>query len=84
MRTARISTDDWEGKAEDRSTWRTAVREGVKRAEESRLDETIEKRARRKAQKIETTEHVCKGCKRDCHSRIGLLSHTRKCNLEPR
>ena len=84
MRAARISTSDWEEKAEDRSTWRTAVRKGVKTAEENRMEESINKRAKRKAEKIGPTEHVCKGCKKDCHSRIGLLSHTRKCNLESR
>ena len=79
MKAASISTRAWERQAEDRSTWRTAVREGVKLAEERRTEEIIEKRARRKGRKMDGTIHVCKGCNRDCHSKIGLLSHTRKC-----
>ena len=79
MRAASICTNDWERQAEDRSTWRTAVREGVKLAEESRMEESENKRERRKGRRMEGSVHLCKGCGRDCHSKIGLLSLTRKC-----
>ena len=79
MKAASIGTKDWERQAEDRSTWRTAVREGVKLAEERRMEEYAEKRARSKGRTMDSSEHVCRGFDRDCHSRIGLLSHTQKC-----
>ena len=80
MKAARIRTSDWECKAEDRSTWRTVVKEGVIVAEEQRMEEATDRRARRKAKTFGSTEHVCKSCGKDCHSRIGLHSHSRKCN----
>ena len=34
-------------------------------AEERRMEEIVDKRARRKAKKMESTEHVCKSCDKD-------------------
>ena len=77
---ARIRTSDWECKAADWSTWRTVVKEGIIVAEERRMEEATDKRARRKAKVLGSTELVCESCGKDCHSRIGLHSQTRKCN----
>ena len=84
MKAARINTSDWECKAEDRSTWRTVVKEGVIAAEERRMEEATDRRARRNDKTLGSTELVCKSCGKDCHSRIGLLSHTKRCNLTQR
>ena len=84
MKAARIRTSDWECKAEDRSTWRTVVKESVIVAEERRMKEATDRRVRRKAKTFGSTELVCKNYGEDCHSRIGLHSHSRKCNQTQR
>lgn len=81
-----IQTDidvlSWEEYAGDRGTWRSAVKEGLRKGEEKRQRQISDRRARRKERKAagsaQPTEHLCVVCKRDCHSRIGLLSHQRR------
>ena len=60
--------------AEDRLTWLTVVKQGVIVAKERRMEEATDKGAMRKAKTL------CRSCGKDCHSRIGLHSHSRKCN----
>ena len=79
MAEAKISIEDWERQADDRSAWRAAVREGVKLAEELRTEALEAKRAGRKAPNVESIKYVCSGCGRDCKANIGLLSHSKKC-----
>ena len=79
-----ISSDQWEHYAVDRDDWRHAVKQGVKRAEEAWLETTTAKRARHKERKQRQiaqppTQHLCLTCGRDCHSRLGLHSHSRAC-----
>jgi hypothetical protein len=49
MRAADIDLNTWECCADSRQFWRTAVSDGVKRAEITRNDHLADKRARRKA-----------------------------------
>ena len=47
----------------------------------ARAEATI-KRAARKERHVsvrEATNYICTSCNKDCHSRIGLLSHSRAC-----
>ena len=80
-----IDPDTWESLADDRSGWRHAVREGVRRGEEQRKQQLEAKRARRKERQQNQAQNppsnfVCGNCGRDCHARIGLLSHSRRCS----
>nr|KAG5703610.1 hypothetical protein BaRGS_000995 [Batillaria attramentaria] len=83
MKLADIDPSTWEGAAEDRQLWRVSVSEGVKRAETARDDQLADRRARRKARAASVsapTPYICTKCSRDCHSRVGLYSHSRRCN----
>ena len=72
----------WEVLAPDRDAWRHGVKEGTLWAETKARDEATIKRAAKKKRQgsvQEATNHICTSCNRDCHSRIGLLSHSRAC-----
>lgn len=81
MKALNIHIGSWEDTAADRSTWRRVLRKQLKSGEENILDTAAEKRARRKARTPADTPsiHICSQCGRDCHSRIGLVSHKRRC-----
>jgi len=52
------------------------------RAEMKARAEATIKRGARKEQQVsvrEATNYICTSCNKDCHSRIGLLSHSRAC-----
>jgi hypothetical protein len=77
-----INLRTWETCAADRPTWRQAVRLGVQNTESERLSSLREKRQRKKdrlLQPRQASSFTCTFCGRDCHSRIGLHSHSRKC-----
>ena len=81
LRSANIDVDTWETTAADRLKWRQSVKMGIKRLEESQAEKREDHRMRRKASKTsEDSVFVCVDCKRDCHSRIGLCSHRRRCS----
>ena len=82
MKACNIDTATWESCAEDRAAWRLAVRRGAREAEETRTAHLHERRARRKTaqqQPQQASLFVCSKCSRDCHSRVGLFSHSRRC-----
>ena len=85
MKACQIDPDSWETAAEDRDSWRQEVQRGVRQAEEERSQQAAGKRARRKQRaasaSAQSSCYVCTNCNRDCHSRIGLHSHTRRCSL---
>ena len=83
LKSASIDIQSWESLAESRDSWRAAVHCGTKQAEQDRTDHLKEKRAARKRScSIDqaATFHTCRLCGKDCHSRIGLHSHTRRCS----
>jgi len=85
MKAADIDSNTWECSADNRQLWRATVSEGVKRAETTRSDHLADKRARRKARAASvavSTPFVCNNCSRDCHSRVGLHSHSRRCHSQ--
>ena len=56
------------------------VKDGAHRAEmKARAEATIKRGTRKKRQRSdqEATNYICSSCNKDCHSRIGLLSHSR-------
>ena len=85
LRSAGINTETWESLAGDRGAWRAAAHGGVVLAETERTERAEQRRAKRQASStaLAATPHVCPSCSRDCHSRIGLHSHSRKCNPRP-
>ena len=83
LKSASIDIQSWESLAESRDSWRAAVHCGTKQAEQDRTDHLKEKRAARKRScSIDqaATFHTYRLCGKDCHSRIGLHSHTRRCS----
>ena len=87
MRSADIDPETWEETAADRSAWRQAVRSGVERAEAKRDQQWRDRRERQRAHAASqytapSSPHICSNCHRDCHSKIGLYSHSRRCFTE--
>ena len=78
-----IDTMSWEGLAADRTEWRSALKQHLETGEDKLMAAAAGKRARRKegssSIRPETT-HICDVCYKDCHSRIGLFSHMRRCS----
>ena len=68
-----IDTGNWEALAANRNGWRHADSCGVKSGEMLRILRLEEKREQRKGR--QRSQFVCNRCGRDCHARIGLLSH---------
>ena len=82
MKACDISPKDWEAVPEDRTAWRQATHKGIERADEKRHQHAAEKRMRRKPKAALpplSSCFVCFGCGKDCHSRIGLHSHSGRC-----
>ena len=81
-----IDTKSWEAFADNRNLWKQKVSLGLKSGEATIRDKIDERRARRKAchqqdhsDQQPASVFICQGCSRDCKSRIGLYSHTRRC-----
>ena len=80
LRAALINTSAWEDIAEihgDKVSKRGFQRR--KRMLESRLHARERQGKNTQPSAHDSTRHVCVTCNRDCHSRIGLHSHTRSC-----
>ena len=84
LKMTKIGTEHWQKYSMDRENWRHLVSTGVSDAESSRIALQKDKRDRRKNRQMHPTLYICSACSRDCHSRIGLHSHTRHCNVIPR
>ena len=79
-----IHTDSWEVTATDRDAWRHTVKMGLSQYEETQQVKVEEKRLHKKTVCLAnrpTTPFTCSMCDRDCHSRIGLHSHNRRCTM---
>ena len=75
-----IDQNNWEATALKRSAWRQIVQKGLFKYKEMLAQQHKEKRMRRKAAAHAdrlVLDVICALCHRDCHSRIGLASHTR-------
>ena len=70
--------------AADLSNWRHIVRTGVRKAEARREELWHNKRERQRARAAsapsQPTSYTCSNCNKDCLSRIGLCSHSRRCS----
>ena len=82
LKSSNIDHNTWESTAANRVLWRASVKTGVKNAETSRRQHLFLKRDEKKERDptVPTASiFVCNNCQRDCHSRLGLYSHTRSC-----
>ena len=84
MKVAGIDTTTWEAAVYDRGHWGAVVKVGMKRGNVNRSVHEAVKREKRK-QKYSHPSHppqpaiyICHKCGRDCHARVGLISHSRK------
>ena len=83
MKALDIDPERWEELADDRDRWRQDLGRGLQRGEAKLRQAAEEKRARRKnSQQTTPGDSVfkCSHCNRDCHSRVGLYSHNRRCS----
>ena len=86
LRAGGFHPPDLETAVSDRSVWRSTSAAVVAKAEERRHARWDERRFRRQQRlqsappDIERTALTCNNCGRSCGSRIGLHSHTRRCN----
>ena len=78
-----IDTNRWETIAADRQAWKRSVNEGLKSGEAKIRQQADEKRTKRKESQHRDQQNaslfICDSCNRDCHSRLGLYSHRRRC-----
>ena len=85
LKVAGIDTTTWEAAADDRGHWRSVVKVGMRRTEEKRSAHDAVKMEKRKpkyshpAHPPQPTIYICHKCDRDCHARVGLISHSRNC-----
>ena len=79
MKAVGIDTETWENLAANRSQWRGAVTKHLKTGEEKLTQAATERRVHRKlyVSSVQQTAYTCNTCNKDCHSRIGLHSHSR-------
>ena len=79
-----INTDSWEVTARDRDAWKHTVKVGLSHYEETQRLKAEEKRLHKKIACLANrpfTAFTCCKCGRDCHSRIGLHNHKRRCTM---
>lgn len=82
MKSLNINTGSWEDATADHKRWQNVFQKQLKAGEKGILKLAEEKRASQKARSHGgqwTTIHICTRCSRDCHSRIGLISHSKCC-----
>jgi hypothetical protein len=80
-----IDINEWEELAGDRSRWRQALTVGLEVGEEKQkqaAEENRQKRKNRAKHRTTITTFRCEKCSKDCHSRVGLYSHSRSCKAE--
>ena len=79
-----INTDSWEDTYTYRDAWRHTVKVGLSQYEEIQRVKAEEKRLQKKNVCLAsrpTIAFTCSKCDRDCHSRIGLHRHNRRCTM---
>ena len=86
MKMTGIDTTTWE--ADDRGHWRAVAKAGMRRGEDNMsAHEAVQKEKSKQnsshpAYPPQPTIYICHKCVRDCHARMGLISHSRKCLSE--
>jgi transcription termination factor 2 len=78
MKNARVPSESWEEKAQNRREWKAIVRAATSSIEEKRQAEYLKAHQRRHTV-ITTSDFICTNCQRRCRSRAGLAAHARAC-----
>ncbi len=82
MKALSINIDTWETLSSERSVWKHTVHTGLSDYETSLQGKLEEKRRTRNEARMRDkspSTFMCTHCQKDCHSRIGLHSQTRRC-----
>uniref|UniRef100_A0A8C9WDN1 Reverse transcriptase domain-containing protein n=1 Tax=Scleropages formosus TaxID=113540 RepID=A0A8C9WDN1_SCLFO len=83
LRELDINVNGWEELATARCSWRQELHQGLGRGKQKLRLQAEERRRRRKVrlqvEHMNGTQHICCNCGKDCHSRLGLHSHGRRC-----
>jgi hypothetical protein len=76
-----IELQSWESLAQDRTLWRSKIKNGARTAEAKHITDAESKRAARKARttaaSTTTSAFTCSKCGKSLRARIGLISHER-------
>ncbi|PZC83007.1 hypothetical protein B5X24_HaOG208874 [Helicoverpa armigera] len=83
----KIDPNIWEKLSDDRDSWRKKLSDGVVAHDSAWFDLLSKKRDLRHQRMAQPptspgTQFVCGRCDRRCRSRIGLVSHQRKCQSQ--
>ena len=77
-----VDLTTWKAAASDQTTWQQNVQKDLSSFEQSLTQQAEVKhqsrKARGQAERL-AKDFTCAKCERDCHSRIGLSSHTQRC-----
>ena len=83
MKALELDPNNWEQVAADINNWRKELHQGLQTGETKLQQEAIDKRALRKGRQttcpIKPSTFKFTHCDRDCHSQVGLYSHSRSC-----
>lgn len=77
-----IDINTWEAAAADRSAWRCKVRKGLQQFQDELKRQAEENRLQRSSRPLSDTPasvFICARRSRDCHSRVNLHCHSRRC-----
>lgn len=86
MKAFNINTETWEASADDRTTWKQLVSQGLDSGEKAVRATNDGARAKREARQKactttqQSTVFACQFCSRRCSARIGLFSHSKCCS----
>ena len=83
LKALRMDLNRWETLTSERSAWKQALHHSLSQFEKTLVQQAKARRQSRKQQNqgdVQGTDSICLQYGRDCHSQIGLLSHTRWCS----
>ena len=84
MKAGDLDPAELETLAADRGVWRSSITSAIDSATEKREEKWKDRRARRHERAVRAPSAIssfsCNTCNRTCRSRIGLYSHSRRCN----
>ena len=80
MKALELDPNNWEQVAADGNKWRKELHQGLQTGEQEAIDKRARHKIRQTTRPIKPSTFKCTPCDRDCHSRVGLYSHSRSCS----
>ena len=80
MKALELDPNNWEQVAADGNKWRKELHQGLQTGEQEAIDKRTSHKIRQTTRPIKPSTFKCTPCDRDCHSRVGLYSHSRSCS----